>query len=50
MCSKPDPFEVYRDLNTLMTLLSVDSGEFPQPAHDYAWSGARTYYGLLENA
>lgn len=49
MCSKPDANEAYRDLSDLMEVLREESA-YPNPASDYGWAGARTFYGLLENS
>lgn len=49
MCSKPDPAETYRYLSLFIHQLQHETGNV-HPAHDYAWAGARTYYGLLESA
>lgn len=49
MCARPDAFEYIRDVSRVMEILREDTS-VANPAQDYAWVGARVFYGLLENA
>lgn len=45
---RTDPSEYMRGISRVMEILREDTG-IANPATDYAWAGARAFYGLLEN-